>query len=201
MNRILKAVLVPLAFALALGISSSAFAGDAQTYMQARQTELNTVLHQPKSPARTTRVAALLDAMFDYDKLAHDSLGRNAEGKTDEQIKEFTDLLKQLVRRAYQKNIEKTLDYEIQWVGETGGDDHATLSTTAKSTKPGDSQETISIKYKLHKRDGHWMVGDVITEESSLVNTYRNQFNKTLNKDGWDGLIRKLKNKIATGRT
>jgi phospholipid transport system substrate-binding protein len=199
MNRILKTVLFPLAFALALGITNPAYAGEAQDYMQARQGELTAVLKQPKTPARTEKVAALLDALFDYDKLARDSLGKNVEGKSDEQLKEFTGLLKTLVKRAYQKNIEKTLDYQVTWLGETGGAEQAVVDSTAKSSKGG-SQETVSIKYKMHKSGGKWMVGDVVTEESSLVNTYRNSFNKTINKDGWDGLIRKLKTKAAGGR-
>lgn len=200
MNRILKLVLVPMAFAIALGAASPASAGEAQDYMQARQSELTAVLRTAASPARSQKVAAMLDGMFDYDKLARDSLGRHIDGRTPEELAEFTDLLKKLVRKAYQKNIEKTLNYEIAWVGEEGGGDQAVIKTTAKSTKPGSNQETISISYKLHKKDGKWAVGDVVTEESSLVNTYRNQFNKTINKDGWSALITKLKNKVAGGR-
>ena len=197
MNRILKLVLVPMAFALALSAASPASAGEAQDYMQARQTELNAVLRTPASPARTQKVAAMLDAMFDYDKLARDSLGRHAERRSEDEMKEFTGLLKQLVRKAYQKNIEKTLNYQVSWLGEEGGGDAAVIKTTAKSTKPGSNQEEISIVYKLHKKDGKWAVGDVVTEQSSLVNTYRNQFNRTINKDGWNGLITKLKNKAG----
>jgi phospholipid transport system substrate-binding protein len=197
MNRILKALLFPLALVVALGVSTPAFAGEGVDFMKARQGELNTVLKEAKSPARSRRVTELVDAMFDYDKLAVDSLGRNADGKTDDQIKEFTGLLRQLVRKAYTKNIERTVDYEVTWVNETGDNAQALVTTSAHSTKPGANQETVSIKYKLHKRDGSWKLGDVITEDSSLVNNYRNQFNKTINKDGWEGLIAKLKTKVA----
>ena len=198
MNRLLKLVLVPAALAFALSMSSVAFAGDAQNYMQARQTELTAVLKQPASPARSQTVIRLVDSIFDYDKIAHDSLGRNAEGRTEEQLKEFTELLRKLVRRAYQKNVEKTLNYDIAWLGDSGDNESSLVRSSAKSNQPGDNQETISIDYQLHKRDGHWAIGDVITEQSSLVSNYRNQFNKTINKDGWDGLIRKLKNKVNT---
>jgi len=205
MNRILKLVLVPMAFALALGAATPASAGEAQDYLKGRQEDLVKVLRDPATPARSAKVAAMLDGMFDYDKLARDSLGKHAEGRTPEEMAEFTDVLKKLVRKAYQKNIEKTLNYTITWVGEEGGGDTAVIKTTAQSTKPGTNQEVISIDYKLHKRDGKWAIGDVVTEQSSLVNTYRNQFNKTINsanakgENGWTTLIAKLKTKANRG--
>lgn len=199
MNRFLKLVLVPMAFAIALGAASSASAGEAQDYMKGRQDELVKVLREPASPARAQRVAAMLDGMFDYDKLARDSLGKHVEGRTPEEMTEFTDILKKLVRKSYQKNIEKTLNYTITWVGEEGGGEQAVIRTTAQSNKPGTNQELISINYKLQKKNGKWAINDVVTEGSSLVNTYRNQFNKTINRDGWAVLITKLKNKAASG--
>jgi phospholipid transport system substrate-binding protein len=197
MNRFFRLALAPLILALALGISSSAFAGEAQTYMQGKQTELTTVLKLPKSDStRAAKLATLLDGMFDYDKLAADSIGSNADTASAEQMTEFRSLLKKLVRNAYQKNIEKTLNYEVTWVSDTGGTDDAVVATEAKP-KQGD---TVSIKYKLHKSDGKWSVNDVITEDASLVNGYRNQFNKSLKNGGWDNLLKKLRARAARGQ-
>jgi len=197
MNRFLRLAIAPLVLAIALGVTSSAFAGEAQTYMEGKQTELSAVLRLSKTDgSRARKLATLLDGMFDYEKLAADSLGSNADSATPEQLTEFKTLLRKLVRNAYQKNIEKTLNYEVAWVSDTGGTDNALVSSTAKP-KQG---EAISIKYKLHKVDGKWLVNDVITEEASLVNGYRNQFNKSLKNGGWDNLLKKLRTRAARGQ-
>jgi ABC-type transporter MlaC component len=38
---------------------------------------------------------------------------------------------------------------------------------------------------------------DIITEDSSLVSNYKSQFHRTIQKDGYAGLIRKMNNKLA----
>jgi phospholipid transport system substrate-binding protein len=197
MNRFLRLALAPLALAIALGVTSPAWAGEAQTYMEGKQTDLTTVLRLPKADAsRATRLTALVDGMFDYEKLAADSVGSNADSATADQMTEFKSLLKKLVRNAYQRNIEKTLNYTVTWVSDTGGTDNAIVASQAQP-KQGDA---VSIKYKLHKVDGKWLVYDVVTEEASLVNGYRNQFNKSLKNGGWENLLKKLRNRAAKGQ-
>lgn len=198
MSRFMKHMLALLAFGFVVGLGAPASAGEAQTFVQNKHSELVVVLKQPASAGRAQNLSTLLDSMFDYDKLASDSLGRHFEERSESEIKEFTDLLRKLVRRVYQKNIEKTLNYEVNFVGELAGDEGVLVRTTARSNAPDANQETISIDYRLHKKNGVWKIADVITEESSLVSNYRNQFNKTISKDGWQALIQKLKNKVAS---
>ena len=40
---------------------------------------------------------------------------------------------------------------------------------------------------------------DIVTEGSSLVNNYRNQFNRLMASNGYDALIRRMKDKIRKG--
>ena len=201
MNRFLRLALAPLVVALALGFTSAAYAGEAQSYLQGKQTELTAALRMPKNdPARTPKLETLLDGMFDYDKLASDTIPSTAPEATAEQLSQFRTLLKKLVRNAYQKNIEKTLEYEVTWVNDSGGTDHAVVETKASPKRRGQGQEEVSIKYKMSKKNGVWMITDVVTEEASLVNGYKNQFGRALKNGGWDNLINKLKTRAAKGR-
>ena len=87
------------------------------------------MLHKPASPAaRDAEVDQGLDTFVDYDELTRRAFGEpchpslpNCEdlwaSYNDEQKREVTDLLKQLVRKSYRKNLLKTLDYDIAYRG------------------------------------------------------------------------------------
>jgi phospholipid transport system substrate-binding protein len=197
MNRF-RLALATLAVALAVSTSSPALAGDAQAFIQARHGELSAILRQPQSDARAKRISTLLDSMLDYDRLARDSLGKHWAGRSDDDRRKFTDVLKRLVKRNYEKNIQKTLDYQVSYLEGNETSEQALIRTAVKSAKAGPDQETISIDYLLHKREGKWVVYDIKTENSSMVNNYRNQFNKVMNNEGWAQLIKKLEDKLAS---
>jgi phospholipid transport system substrate-binding protein len=39
-----------------------------------------------------------------------------------------------------------------------------------------------------------------VTEGSSLVNNYKNQFHRIIQKDGYDALVKRMKDKLAKGQ-
>lgn len=195
MTRLGRLFLAPLALALSMTVTVPASAGEAQDYMRAKHTELTTVLKQPASPARATRMSALLENMIDFEKLTRESLGNNYETLSADEVAELRAVLEKLVKKNYQKNIEKTLNYDVSYVAEEPGSDGVLVKTRVQSRNNSANQETISLDYRMHKSNGRWMIYDIITENSSMVRNYRNQFNKIIKRDGFRELIRKLNNK------
>lgn len=57
--------------------------------------------------------------------------------------------------------------------------------------------QPISIGYRLHRKDGRWMVVDVTVEGVSLVINYRRTFSSTIARDGIARLIEQLEKKNA----
>jgi phospholipid transport system substrate-binding protein len=55
----------------------------------------------------------------------------------------------------------------------------------------------IGIDYLLRKDGASWRTFDVITDGVGLVENYRAMFNKIIAKDGIDGLIAKMRAKLA----
>jgi phospholipid transport system substrate-binding protein len=55
---------------------------------------------------------------------------------------------------------------------------------------------TFSIGYRLRNVNGKWLVYDVVIENVSLVQNYRNQFNRILAKSSYEDLIKALQKKI-----
>lgn len=185
-------------FALSFASMGSAFAGGATDVVKSKQTALFDLIKQA-TPASDKKVSALFDEMLDYAALTEGSLGSEWAPRTDAEKAQFSDLLKQLVRKGYERNLKKILNFDVEYVAEdaTGG---ATMVKTKAKSKQADSRdEPVEIVFKLVQKDGTWRVQDIVTEGVSLVSSYRSQFTKIVKKDGFPVLIQKMKDKLAKG--
>jgi phospholipid transport system substrate-binding protein len=186
---------VAMVLAFAVSIAGVANAGPATDVVKAKQTALFDLLRQPKSEKK---ISATFDEMLDYQTLAEASLGSEWAARSDAEKAEFSELLKQLVRKAYERNLKKTLDFNIEYLSETPKGSAVVVKTKAVSKKDA-REEPIEIAYVLAEKNGAWKVQDIITEGVSLVSSYRSQFTKIVKKDGFPALIKKMKDKLAKG--
>jgi phospholipid transport system substrate-binding protein len=130
--------------------------------------------------------------------LAKESLGEHWAQLSESERNEFRTVLRQLVRNAYRKNLRKTLDYGVEYRGEEKASSGFLVRTIARHrTNP--REEPVSIDYLVHKVDGRWRVHDIVTEGSSLVNNYKNQFRRVIKKNGFAELMRRMKKKLEKG--
>jgi phospholipid transport system substrate-binding protein len=187
--------LIILCFGLLLA-STTAHAGPGpEGFVKAKQGELTVLLKQNKSSATEQKIGAVFDQLLDYDTLAKDSLADHWNDRSEAERREFHTILKQLVQRNYRKNLRKTLEYAVEYRGESKAKKGYLVRTVAKNRK-NPREEPISIDYVLHEVDGKWLVADIITEGSSLVNTYKSQFRRVIKKKGFDGLLKQMKAKL-----
>jgi phospholipid transport system substrate-binding protein len=182
--------------ALTFGVAGAAFAGAATDAVKAKQASLFDLIRQA-GPDNQKKIDGIFDDMLDYQALAEGSLGTEWAARSDAEKAQFTDLLKQLVRNAYQRNLKKILDYDVQYVGEDAAPPGALVKTQSKA-KAG-TADPVSIDFKVVQKNGAWKVQDIVTEDVSLVQSYRSQFTKIIKKDGFATLIQKMKDKLAKG--
>ncbi len=194
-----RAFLAAAAVLIATSAVSPAWAGPALDAVKAKQTELFKLLGQPSSTDTQKKIGAIFDEMLDYGALAEASLGAEWAKLSDAQKKEFSDLVRQLVKKSYEKNLQKTLAFNIEYLGETPSDGGMVLVKTKAVHKTDKRELPIEIHYKIAQSGGVHRVRDIITEDVSLVDGYRSQFVKLIKEKGFPGLIEKLKEKIAKG--
>jgi phospholipid transport system substrate-binding protein len=178
--------------AIAIGTVTTAYAHPACDVVKAKQTALFQSLKQNNTKA----VGGIFDEMLDYDALAQASLGPEWGARSDAEKAEFTGVLKQLVQKAYERNLRKTLDFTIQYLGEDTANGATTCKTKAVSNKDSRA-EPLEINYKMVQVGSSWKVQDIITDGMSLVSNWRTQFTKIIKKDGFPALIKKMKDKLA----
>jgi ABC-type transporter MlaC component len=198
-----------LATTLLGGSGIARAADDPQVFVQRETQRLSDFLRQPKTGTRDAQVQRELDAMVDYDELTRRAFGEPCPASlpsctddwttlTADQKKEVSGLLKQLIQRNYQKNLEKTLDYDITYKGEKPDAGDTKIRTEAKSkSKPRDP--VVQIDYVVRDANGKLAIVDIITEGTSLTRSYYEQFDKKLKTptDGYPNIVQKLKDKIA----
>lgn len=195
LHRTFRAATLLLALALAAPLAQ---AGDAESFVRTKHGELTQLVNKSKNPAEDKKLEAAFDQVLDYDTLARESLKDFWAERTPAERTEFQDVLKRLVRAAYRKSLKRVGDYDIEYKGETKGEAGTVVRTVAKS-RGNAREEPISVDYVVRESDGKWQIVDIVTEGSSLVGNYRNQFRRIIKKDGFPELIRRMKTKLEKG--
>src|SRR5215471_4849567 len=200
-RSIRKLTLFGVGLLASLAIGPRAFAAQsAQDFVQSKQAQVTSLLHQAASSQRDKQVSAVLDGLMEYDELAKRSLAAHWSELSETQHREFTDVLRKLVQRNYERNIKNILDYRVDYLGEDPGADSVLVRTRATS-KTNVREDPVAIDYKLARIGDEWKVIDIVTEGSSLVNNYKNQFHRIIQKDGYEALIKRMKDKLAKNQS
>ncbi|MCX5742123.1 MAG: ABC transporter substrate-binding protein [Proteobacteria bacterium] len=181
---------------LLCALGANAFAGPATDVVKAKQTTLFDLLKAPKSDAK--KVDATLDDLLDYAHLTEASLGSEWAARTDKEKAQFAGLLKQLVRAAHVRTFKKIVGFDVAYVAEDASGDLLLVKTKATS-KTNPKAEPIELAFRMAQQDGKWLEQDLVTDNVSLVSSYRSQFTKIVKNDGFPKLVAKMKDKLAKG--
>jgi len=149
----------------------------------------------PEAELERSEVKKLVGSFLDYGELAKRSLGKHWDKITPKQREEFVETLRELVERSYLRQIHGNANYSIKYDKEEKNGAEATVDATL-NTVVRNKKTKVALEYKMLWKDGHWVVYDVITDEQSMLENYRAEFNKIINRDGFDALLKKMKKKL-----
>jgi ABC-type transporter MlaC component len=187
-------------FTAAAAVSGPAFAEEAHEFVQGGQGVVTNLLKQPQSGARDAQIRNQLATMIDYDEMTKRSFRDHwTRDLSPDQQSEVAGLLRQLIERNYKCNLQKTLNYSISFKGQKDVNGEWRVRTDAQNTK-NNREPPVRVEYQVREVNGKKMTVDIITENSSLVRNYGDQFDLMLSRpdQGWDYLVRKLQRKINT---
>jgi phospholipid transport system substrate-binding protein len=148
----------------------------------------------PEAELQRAEVRKLVGTFLDYGELARRALAKNWDGLTVKQRKDFVDTLRELVERSYLKQVHGNPNYTIKYEKETKEGNEASVNGTLLTTARGKKLK-VALEYKLLWKD-RWLVYDVLTDEQSMLENYRAEFNKIIKKDGFDALLARMKKKL-----
>jgi phospholipid transport system substrate-binding protein len=174
---------------------SAAEAVRAEQFIRTKHNKVRAVLRKPDTPKRGEELTVLLGEFLDYDRLTRLSLDKEWNKRSPRERQQFVSLLRQLVERQYQRNMESTLQYKVKWVGTEPIETGVTVKSSARSVKKK-RQPPITIDYSMSPAGKEWKVFDIFTDEVSLVKNYKRQFRRVIKDEGWDGLIGRMEKKL-----
>ena len=133
---------------------------------------------------------------LDIDALGQRALDTHWSKLSAAQQKEYLALLRQLIEKSYIKGLRANLQYSVVYVSESKKGEDIVVATKIETTRRG-RPYTIAVDYVLRSAGGKLRAWDVSTDGVGLVENYRAQFNKIIAKDGFDGLIARMKKKAS----
>lgn len=193
----------------ALAHPGTAGAEDAQSFVEQQHHRIEQLLHQSESAARDAQIQRALGEFVDYGELTRRAFGQPCPlaepscedlwaGYSDDQRTELRGLLEQLVRKTYERNLVKTLDYDVVYRGSRDAAGDTRVLTEAKNrAKPRDP--AVRVDYVVKDTAAGPKVVDIITEGSSLTKNYYDQFRKKMHapSEGYPNIVQKLREKIS----
>ena len=141
--------------------------------------------------AKQKRIEAIADEMFDYIALSRLTLGRNWRKFNGDQKKEFIQLYRSILEKAYMDRILSYTNEKVTFGKETMLSEKKAEVQTHIITKSVE----IPIFYRVYLKDGKWKVYDVIIEGISLVKNYRTQFRDILANNPPEEVLKILRKK------
>jgi phospholipid transport system substrate-binding protein len=142
---------------------------------------------QKNPEKRREAIKEIIGERFDFSEMARRSLGPEWQRRTPEEQREFVSLFIDLLERAYISAIEDV--HSVRDLREKIDGNYAEVNTKVVDRKGVE----FSVDYRLHNIRGDWKVYDVLVENVSLVNNYRDQFNRILTRYSYEELIRRMK--------
>lgn len=140
-------------------------------------------------------ILRIVNEMLDFDQLSKESLGKHWNARSKAEQKDFSATLKALVEKNFLNRLEASKDRKIEYESEEILGAKAAVLTRVSSSDP--RVPKTEIEYKLQRTAKSWRVTDMVTDGVSLVGNYHSEFTKIITKDGWDVLMKKMKDKLA----
>jgi phospholipid transport system substrate-binding protein len=131
-----------------------------------------------------------LKGIVDYPEMAKLALGQKWLEIDEAQKAEFIGYLMRMVQNTYVKRFKPGQAIDIQYGSAPRElpDGRVEVPTTITVGKT-----SAEVHYKLLPAQGRWWVFDIVVDEASQVQTYRSNFKKILDKEGWPGLMTRMK--------
>jgi len=198
--RLLSVSLLAAVAGVATLTSAPPVAQAGDSALDAFRAKHEAVVKLVEQDASDAKLQAKVDGLLDYEWIATAALGgpKHYSDVCKDQCDAFKDLLTQLIRENYLRMIRKAEGHPVEYVGEVEGRNEVFKVTTRVKVKKNGREQTVTVEYVMHEVSGNWEVRDIITDSVSLAKTYRYEFNRIVKKEGIDGVIRKLEDKLAS---
>jgi len=191
----IKAAIGLLLFSASFMVSAKALPLPENT-IQSVAESLKTLLHDNQERIKTDKAyvyqlaSNVVAPRMDFNKLSGLALGKHWRRATPEQKKEFMHQFQRLLVRTYATAFNEFGEWSLRFIPRRDAADAENVLVRSEVLRPG--APPVSVKYRMHKKEGEWFAYDVVIEGISLVTNYRTTFAKEVRRNGMQGLIKRV---------
>ena len=137
---------------------------------------------------KRNEVLAAFESNYDMNIIIRRAIGRNWLRLSADEKKRISELIRQVVLKAYIDGMQGKTRPEISYQEPVmRGESRLEISSIVKL-----EDRTLNLKYKLARMQSGWELYDLVAEEISLVSNYRQQFDNHFRRGTASELIEKL---------
>lgn len=154
---------------------------------------------KPEAFVQATIDARAETAVLDWPSIYANALSsRHRAAMSTSEASEFESLLRRLltssirrnldaIRRAHVKHVRTITDGAVPWA-----------SVILQVTPDSKLEEPFEVAFLLKGTPDSFVVYDVVVEKVSTVTSYEKQFGRVIDKEGVDGLLRRMRDKVKS---
>jgi phospholipid transport system substrate-binding protein len=193
---------VAVAIALVLFLSSTVWAATPTDALRQVFAQADKILTDPGTEDRPLErllaVRKLINDALDFREATALAFGRHWRTTTPADQQEFTQLLGDMLERAYISRLASSQaslggGAQIQYLGESIEGDEAFVWTAVPRRNSGE----ILLGYRMIERDGRWKVRDVIVDGVSVAANYRAQIDRVLEVASVPELLAQMRERVG----
>ena len=128
---------------------------------------------------------------FDYAEMARRSIGKPWRDMDESTQASFTDVFRQVLEYSYGNQLAGYHGQKLAFEDAEFKKDKARVKGEVI-----DANKSIPMEYRLHETKTGWQVYDIKIEGVSMVTTFQKDFKSIISKDGIDGLMSTLQDKV-----
>lgn len=166
--------------------------GKPLAFIKGIYAQLNTIAKtSSKKKILHKRIGGEMSRFMDYHAMGRRTLGKKTwTGLSEAQRTEFVGLLSAMVQKTFVKRFKPGTKVTITYAPKVRmkKDGRAQVRTTIRVKRT-----SASVYYSMIVKGGAWRVYDIIVDDVSQLATYKRSFRKILAKEGWKGLVARMK--------
>jgi phospholipid transport system substrate-binding protein len=145
---------------------------------------------------KLAELSDLLRGFLDTEALADRAAHKHLAGRSSEEVAEFQRLFHDFFVRTYTQRLLLFDAPDFAYGAEAVTGDDAKVGTEVVT--PNDR---FAVDYTLHRGATGWRATDIVVEGVSLAQNFRAQFDAAVAKDSFQGLLERLRAKVAAPAT
>ncbi len=181
---------------LSLSVASAETLPPPEAAIQNVSESLKTLLQNNRERIKTDKAYVyqlaneVVAPHVDFNRLSGLALGKHWRRATAQQKQEFMRQFQRLLVRTYATAFREFGEWSLKFFPRHDAEDARKVLVRSEVLRPG--APPVSVKYRMHRKDGEWLVYDIVIEGISLVTNYRTTFAKEVRRNGMSGLIERI---------